>query len=132
MFPQGCSYEMNAAGMMTVNVDGREVVITCIHVGVDLPRVDEVFKVDTMAADIRQWRQKFPNKIIVAGMMVCLLFKETNFLFVFFFAGIDRLERLKGIPLKLLAIDQFLEENEKWFGKIIFAMIGTRHIMRMI
>ena len=122
---------MNAAGMMTVNVDGREVVITCIHVGVDLPRVDEVFKVDTMAADIRQWRQKFPNKIIVAGMMVCLLFKETNFLFVFF-AGIDRLERLKGIPLKLLAIDQFLEENEKWFGKIIFAMIGTRHIMRMI
>lgn len=84
MFPQGCSYEMNAAGMMTVNVDGREVVITCIHVGVDLPRVDEVFKVDTMAADIRQWRQKFPNKIIVAGMMVCLLFKETNFLFLFF------------------------------------------------
>ena len=58
---------MNAAGMMTVNVDGREVVITCIHVGVDLPRVDEIFKVDTTAAEIRLWRQKFPNKIIVAG-----------------------------------------------------------------
>ena len=47
-------------------------------------RKEKVFKVDTMAADIRQWRQKFPNKIIVAGMMVCLLFKETNFLFLFF------------------------------------------------
>lgn len=36
------------------------------------------------------------------------------------------MERLKGIPLKLIAIDQFLDENEKWFGKIVFAMIGTR------
>jgi hypothetical protein len=38
--------------------------------------------------------------------------------------GIDRLERLKGIPLKLIAIEQFLEEQPQWRGKLIFNMIG--------
>ena len=36
----------------------------------------------------------------------------------------DRLERLKGIPLKLMAIDQFMEENPQWRGKIVFTLIG--------
>jgi trehalose-6-phosphate synthase len=40
------------------------------------------------------------------------------------FTGIDRLERLKGIPLKLMAIDMFLEENPKWLGKVVFPLIG--------
>ena len=39
--------------------------------------------------------------------------------------GIDRLERLKGIPLKLIAIEQFLEEEPSWRGKLVFNMIGT-------
>lgn len=43
--------------------------------------------------------------------------------------GIDRLERLKGIPLKLIAIDQFFQENPKWLGKIVFAMIGNIYIV---
>ena len=37
----GHSSEMNSAGALTVSVDGREVAITCIHVGVDLPRVQQ-------------------------------------------------------------------------------------------
>ena len=41
------------------------------------------------------------------------------------FLGIDRLERLKGIPLKLIAIEQFLEEEPSWRGKLVFNMIGT-------
>ena len=38
--------------------------------------------------------------------------------------GIERLERLKGIPLKLSAIDRFLHANPKWVGKIVFPIIG--------
>lgn len=41
-----------------------------------------------------------------------------------FYAGIDRLERLKGIPLKLMAIDQFMEENPQWLGKLVFTIVG--------
>jgi len=45
-------------------------------------------------------------------------------IFLLFDLGIDRLERLKGIPLKLTAIEQFMEENPKWLGKIVFVIIG--------
>lgn len=40
------------------------------------------------------------------------------------FVGIDRLERLKAIPLKLITIDHFMSENPKWRGKIAFSIIG--------
>ncbi len=100
----GCSYEMNAAGMMVVNVDGREVVITCIHVGVDLPRLDEVFLKASFLQETAAWRDRSPGKVVVAG--------------------IDRLERLKGIPLRLMAIDAFLQENPRWVGRIAFNLLG--------
>jgi trehalose 6-phosphate synthase/phosphatase len=51
--------------------------------------------------------------------MALLLF--TNFSF---FSGVDRLERLKAVPLRLMAIDRFLEENPEWIGKVVFALIG--------
>ena len=38
--------------------------------------------------------------------------------------GIERLERLKGIPLKLSAIDKFMEDHPQWLGKIVFTLIG--------
>lgn len=60
---------MNDAGMMTVTVDGREVAITCIHVGVDLPRVDDIFRTESTAAEILHWKAKFPNKVVVAGLV---------------------------------------------------------------
>jgi trehalose 6-phosphate synthase/phosphatase len=63
----GYSYEMNAAGVMTVAFDGREVAITCIHVGIDLPRVDEILMTDNYADEMNSWRARFPNKTIVAG-----------------------------------------------------------------
>ncbi len=68
----GCSYEMNASGVMVVNIDGREVAVTCIHVGVDLPRLDEIFAKSSFPAETAAWRDRFPNKIIVAGLFaVC-------------------------------------------------------------
>eukprot|EP00981_Chlorochromonas_danica_P005361 scaffold1084_cov250-Ochromonas_danica.AAC.12 len=100
----GYSNDTNAQGMMTVNVDGREVVITCIHVGVDMPRVTEILESPSYVAEVKEWKERFANKIVVSG--------------------IDRLERLKGIPLRLMAIDQFLEENPQYVGKVVFAFIG--------
>ena len=34
------------------------------------------------------------------------------------------MERLKGLPLNLISIEKFLEENEKWRGKVVFPIIG--------
>lgn len=100
----GYSNDTNAQGMMTVNVDGREVVITCMHVGVDMPRVMEILDSPSYAADVKAVRDRFAGKVVISG--------------------IDRLERLKGIPLKLMALDQFLEENPKYIGKVVFTFIG--------
>lgn len=47
-----------------------------------------------------------------------------TFYCLFRYVGIDRLERLKGVPLKLKAIDQFMEENPEWRGKLVFLLIG--------
>ena len=106
----GHTTEMNAAGAQVVNVDGREVAITCIHVGVDMPRVQHALAAPEFETDMRMWRDKFPGKTIVAG--------------------IDRLERLKGIPLKLIAIEMFLEEEPNWRGKVVFSMIGVSALER--
>jgi trehalose-6-phosphate synthase len=48
----------------------------------------------------------------------------------YIYTGIDRLERLKGIPLKLMAIDQFMVENPQWLGKIVFGLIGISAVER--
>ena len=106
----GYNSEMSAGGTLTVNVDGREVAITCIHVGVDLPRLQVALHQEKFEETMNSWKNKFPNRTIVAG--------------------IDRLERLKGIPLKLIAIEQFMDENPKWLGKIVFAIIGISALER--
>ncbi len=106
----GCGSEMNSSGTLVVNIDGREVAVTCIHTGVDLPKIKVAYGTDKFAIEMKSWREKFPNKIVVAG--------------------IDRLERLKGIPLKLAAIDEFLEENRKYIGRIVFTIIGITALER--
>ncbi len=63
----GYSSEMNSSGTMTVNVDGRHVGITCIHVGVDLPRHIEIFKSDPFRDELLNWKHKFENKIVISG-----------------------------------------------------------------
>lgn len=74
----GHSSEMNAAGILNVNVDGREVAITCIHVGVNLPRVQQALTAPQFEAEVNRWRRQFSNKTIVGGPsvahdLICLL-----------------------------------------------------------
>lgn len=40
------------------------------------------------------------------------------------FAAIDRLESLKGIPLKLLGLERFLRRCPEWVGKIVLVQVG--------
>jgi trehalose 6-phosphate synthase/phosphatase len=100
----GCGFDSSSSGKMVINVDGRDVALTCIHIGVDLPRVQEILDSSAFDVQMRAWKERFGGRIVVAG--------------------IDRLERLKGIPLKLMAIDQFISDNPQWLGKIVFAMVG--------
>lgn len=40
------------------------------------------------------------------------------------FCAIDRLESLKGIPLKLIGLERFLRLCPEWVGKIVLVQIG--------
>lgn len=40
------------------------------------------------------------------------------------FCAIDRLESLKGIPLKLLGLERFLKRCPEWAGKIVLIQVG--------
>lgn len=40
------------------------------------------------------------------------------------FCAIDRLESLKGIPLKLLGLERFLRRCPEWAGKIVLIQVG--------
>eukprot|EP01041_Mallomonas_annulata_P009119 gene9119-18891_t len=101
----GLHYEMNAAGVLTINVDGRDVCVTNIHMGVDISRFEKGIALNEFKEETIRWKSRFPNRVIIAG--------------------IDRMERLKGIPLKLLAIEQLMQENPQWKGKLAFVMIGV-------
>lgn len=37
--------------------------------------------------------------------------------------GIDRLERIRGIPLKLLAFERFLQKYPEWRGKVVLMQV---------
>jgi trehalose 6-phosphate synthase/phosphatase len=63
----GYKSETNAAGILSIYVDGREVAITCIHVGVDLPFIQQTFVSKTFEWDMLNWRKKFSGKTVVAG-----------------------------------------------------------------
>ncbi len=63
----GYNADLNAEGMSTVNVDGRQVIITCIHVGIDLPRLQEVAETPNFVPEIMAWKTKFANKVVISG-----------------------------------------------------------------
>jgi trehalose 6-phosphate synthase/phosphatase len=39
--------------------------------------------------------------------------------------GIDRLERLKGVPVKMVAIERFFRSHPEWIDKVVFIEIGV-------
>jgi trehalose 6-phosphate synthase/phosphatase len=84
----GYSSDINAQGMLTVNVDGREVVITCIHVGVDMPRVTEVLESNKFVSEVRAWKARFSNKIVISGKFYygCVVPSDLFYLVNFFYS----------------------------------------------
>jgi trehalose 6-phosphate synthase/phosphatase len=76
-----------------------------MHVGVDLPSVESVLSSSEFEKGAFAWKNRFPGKIV--------------------FCGIDRLERLKGVPMKLLGIEQFLQDNPDWKDDVVFTILGV-------
>jgi len=109
----GYGFEMNARGALTMNCDNHEVTITCNHVGIDLQNVHLSMGQNEFRAEYMGWKQRFGDKKVVAG--------------------VDRMERLMGVPLKLMAIEAFLAQQQKHGRQVrdvVFALIGISAVER--
>ncbi|OQS06448.1 alpha,alpha-trehalose-phosphate synthase, UDP-forming [Thraustotheca clavata] len=104
----GLNYKTSHNGMLTVEYNGRLVLITCSHCGTELHRMSELMErleVDAVATRFKEKLQPF-----VEGKFVL--------------TAVDRLEGLCGIPLKLRALDRFLAMYPSQRGKIVLIQAG--------
>jgi trehalose 6-phosphate synthase/phosphatase len=100
----GLTYEMEG-GQLAVQYNGRTVAISSMHVGVDVVSLRRTLQDPPAVAEIAALRAKY------AGRKVML--------------GIDRLECVRGIPLKLLAFEKFLQQHPQWLGKVVLVQVRT-------
>ena len=104
----GLNYGMipDSSGGHTLAIDtsGRNVVVTSIHAGVEPPVLNQILSHPTTFQKAMSIRSQYDGKTI--------------------FCAIDRLESLKGIPLKLLAVERFLTRRPEWIGKIVLVQVG--------
>lgn len=89
---------------LAIDTNGRSVVVTSIHAGVEPPVLNQILSHVTTIDKANNIRLSYPGKTI--------------------FCGIDRLESLKGIPLKLLGLERFLRRRPEWIGKLVVVQIG--------
>jgi trehalose 6-phosphate synthase/phosphatase len=81
----GLTYHPILRGQLGIDYGGRRVAVTCSHMAIDAKRVEETIASDIVREKIVELRRRYVGKKIVAGC--------------------DSIERLKGIPLKILAYD---------------------------
>jgi len=94
----------NSGYTLAIDTNGRHVAVTSIHAGIEPPVLNQILQHRPVVQEANMIRQKHPGKTI--------------------FCSIDRLESLKGIPLKFLAMERFLKRCPEWVGKIVLIQVG--------
>lgn len=89
---------------LAIDTNGRHVSVTSIHAGVEPPVLHQVLSHQSTNERVDSIRSQFRGKVI--------------------FAAIDRMESLKGIPLKLIALERFLQRCPEWAGRIVVVQVG--------
>ena len=89
---------------LAVDVNGRHVAVTSIHAGVEPPVLNQILTHNLTLQRANSIRNQFQGRVV--------------------FCSIDRLESLKGIPLKLLGLERFLRNHPEFVGKIALIQVG--------
>ncbi|CAH0514041.1 unnamed protein product [Peronospora belbahrii] len=96
----GLTYQSRRGGNLGVDYHGRNVIITISHVGIETTLIREVINNPEVQEAARKLREKHAGKLLIAGVDVC--------------------QRLSGIPLKMLAFEQFFSNCPTWKDKLVF------------
>uniref|UniRef100_A0A7S3Q2V3 CBM20 domain-containing protein n=1 Tax=Chaetoceros debilis TaxID=122233 RepID=A0A7S3Q2V3_9STRA len=89
---------------LAIEMNGRHVAVTSIHAGIEPPILSQVLTHQSTVDRAVSIRNQFKGKVI--------------------FCAIDRMESLKGIPLKMLGLERFLNMCPEWVGKIVLIQVG--------
>ncbi|DAZ96236.1 TPA: hypothetical protein N0F65_012598 [Lagenidium giganteum] len=95
----GLTYQSRRGGNLGVDYRGRNVVITISHVGIENVAIREAIQKPAVLEAARKLREKHAGKMLIAGVDVC--------------------QRLSGVPLKLLAFEQFFSMCPSWKDKLV-------------
>ncbi|TDH72885.1 hypothetical protein CCR75_009457 [Bremia lactucae] len=101
----GLTYQSRRGGNLGVDYRGRNVVITISHVGIETTLIREVLNDPNVQEAAQNLRRKHEGKVLIAGIDVC--------------------QRLSGIPLKMLAFEQFFSNCPSWKDKLVFVERAT-------
>ncbi|CEG43722.1 trehalose-phosphatase [Plasmopara halstedii] len=101
----GLTYQSRRGGNLGVDYHGRNVVITISHVGIETTLIRKVLNDPDVQEAARKLRDKHAGKVLIAGVDVC--------------------QRLSGIPLKMLAFEQFFSNCPSWKDKLVFVERAT-------
>ncbi|KAE9041883.1 Alpha,alpha-trehalose-phosphate synthase [UDP-forming] 5 [Phytophthora rubi] len=101
----GLTYQSRRGGNLGVDYRGRNVIITISHVGIETTLIREVIESPEVQEMARKLREKHAGKVLIAGVDVC--------------------QRLSGIPLKMLAFEQFFSNCPSWKDKLVFVERAT-------
>lgn len=122
----GLSFETKNGGSICIPFNGRNVTITCSHAGIETSHLIHILRSEEAAASLRaMWdselnsaskQSKFEDdsQDDVRPSKTCQLI-----------ASVEHAEGLRGITLKLLAFDRFLEERPQWRGRVRLLQIGV-------
>jgi len=89
---------------LAIDINGRHVAVTNIHAGIEPSVLNQILQHSTTLEKANSIRDQFQGKVV--------------------FCAIDRLESLKGIPLKLLGLERFLTRCPEWVNKIVLIQVG--------
>ncbi|POM72513.1 Trehalose-phosphatase, partial [Phytophthora palmivora] len=102
----GLKYSAQPGGYIGVEYSGRMVMLTISHIGIEPTFMDRINSSDQVEQDAAVLAAKYES--------------STRKVFV----SVDRVERLKGILLKLGAIEFFLAQHPEYVDKVQFVQIG--------
>jgi trehalose 6-phosphate synthase/phosphatase len=101
---------------INIRYGGRSVLVTCVHAGMDEDVVHDVLKTPQVRFCSARSASGAQRAAQVQADMHKLMQRTLGKTVI---AGLDRMEKLKGIPLKLLAFERFLEANEQLRNKVV-------------
>jgi trehalose 6-phosphate synthase len=88
-----------------IRYDGHETQVEAHPIGIDVDRFETMSQDESIEQEAQKFRERLGSDHIVIG--------------------IDRLDYTKGIRSRMLAFEQFLEENPDYHGNVSFFQIAT-------